>query len=109
MIILQINTCLHIGCTGMVAESCGREVLKEGWGSYIAYSRNFISQLPPYIDHKYKQYIYPIQDSNTRTMIKDLKSALAPSGFYYTGRFADWEYYNMDVAMGAAMDLSVKF
>ena len=25
--------------------------------------------------------------------------------FYLTGRFADWEYYNMDVAMGAAMDL----
>ena len=25
--------------------------------------------------------------------------------FYFTGRFADWEYYNMDIAMGAAMDL----
>lgn len=24
----------------------------------------------------------------------------------YSGRFADWEYYNMDVAIGAAMDLS---
>ncbi len=45
--ILQINTCLHIGSTGMVAESCGREVIKEGWDSYIAYSRNYISQTPP--------------------------------------------------------------
>ena len=57
------------------------------------------------MDHKYNQYTYPIQNSNTRTMVKDLKAALALSGFYFTGRFADWEYYNMDVAMGAAMDL----
>lgn len=60
---------------------------------------------PNYIDHKYNKYTYPIQDANTRTMIKDLKSILAPKGFFFTGRFADWEYYNMDVAMGAAMDL----
>ena len=60
---------------------------------------------PMYIDHKYNQYTYPIQDVNTRSMIRDLKSVLAPRGFYFTGRFADWEYYNMDVAMGAAMDL----
>ena len=60
---------------------------------------------PKYLDHKYNQYTYPIQDANTRTMIKNLKSELAPREFYFTGRFADWEYYNMDVAMGAAMDL----
>ena len=38
-------------------------------------------------------------------MILDLKDTLSPYGFYFTGRFADWEYYNMDVAMGAAMDM----
>ena len=60
---------------------------------------------PKYLDHKYNQYTYPIQDVHTRDMIKQLKTELATSGFYFTGRFADWEYYNMDVAMGAAMDL----
>lgn len=60
---------------------------------------------PKYLDHMYNKYTYPIQDANTRSMIKDLKSSLAPCGFYFTGRFADWEYYNMDVAIGAAMDL----
>lgn len=60
---------------------------------------------PMYLNHLYNQYTYPIQDANTRDMIKNLKAALAPSGFFFTGRFADWEYYNMDVAMGAAMDL----
>lgn len=61
---------------------------------------------PIYITHKYSQYTYPIQDANTRGMIKNLKAVLFPYNFYFTGRFADWEYYNMDVAIGAAMDLS---
>lgn len=60
---------------------------------------------PKYIDHKYNKYTYPIQDTNTRNMVKELKATLVPSDFYFTGRFADWEYYNMDVAMGAAIDL----
>lgn len=60
---------------------------------------------PKYIDHKYNQYTYPIQDKNTRALIQSLKAQLAPKGLYFTGRFADWEYYNMDVAIGAAMDL----
>ncbi len=60
---------------------------------------------PKYIHHVYNKYTYPIQDSNTREIIKRIKEILAPSGFYFTGRFADWEYYNMDVAIGSAIDL----
>ena len=60
---------------------------------------------PKYIDHKYNKYTYPIQDANTRQLIRKLKSSLRVFGLYFTGRFADWEYYNMDVAMGAAMDM----
>ena len=60
---------------------------------------------PLYLGHHYNRYTYPIQDCNTRKMVKSLKSYLAPMGLYMTGRFADWEYYNMDVAMGAAIDL----
>lgn len=60
---------------------------------------------PKYIDHKYNKYTYPIQDANTRQLIKNLKSSMKVFGLYFTGRFADWEYYNMDVAMGAAMDM----
>ena len=54
---------------------------------------------------KYNKYTYPIQDANTRQLIRNLKSSLRVFGLYFTGRFADWEYYNMDVAMGAAMDM----
>lgn len=60
---------------------------------------------PRYLDHKYNKYSYPIQDVNTKELILNLKEKLSPLGFYFTGRFADWEYYNMDVAMSAAMDL----
>ena len=38
-------------------------------------------------------------------MITELKNKMRPYNFYFVGRFADWEYYNMDVAMGAAMDI----
>ena len=71
----------------------------------ILYNLKRIPLNPKYLDHKYNQYTYPIQDANTRGMIKSLKARLSPFGFYFTGRFADWEYYNMDVAIGAAMDL----
>lgn len=66
---------------------------------------NRIPLNPIYIDHVYNKYTYPIQNVNTREMIKRLKEELSSNGFYFTGRFADWEYYNMDVAIGSAMDL----
>ena len=58
---------------------------------------------PKYITHKYNQYTYPIQQKDTREMILSLKQKLTAKGVYMTGRFADWEYYNMDAAMAAAM------
>lgn len=58
-----------------------------------------------YITHIFNKYTYPVQDADTRTFIKQMKAELASCGFHFTGRFADWEYYNMDAAMGAAMDL----
>ena len=67
---------------------------------------NLIPLHPKYLDHQYNQFTYPIQDRNTRTLVKNLKTTLASSNLYFTGRFADWEYYNMDVAIGAAMDLA---
>ncbi|MBR5904989.1 MAG: NAD(P)-binding protein [Bacteroidales bacterium] len=60
---------------------------------------------PEYIDHNYSRYTYPIQDAHTREQVAALKDMLAGYRLYLSGRFADWEYYNMDVAMGAAMDL----
>lgn len=58
---------------------------------------------PAYITHQFNPYTYPIQTLSTRQMILSLKEELAKDNFYFTGRLADWEYYNMDVAMAAAM------
>jgi protoporphyrinogen oxidase len=58
-----------------------------------------------YITHKYTKFTYPIQDIETRKMINNIKNLSEPNGLYLLGRFAEWEYYNMDAAMGAAIDL----
>ena len=64
---------------------------------------------PQYITHKFTKYTYPIQNNQTREMIGKLKNVLEVNKMYLLGRFAEWEYYNMDAAMGAALDLSRLF
>lgn len=48
---------------------------------------------------------YIIQEDDTRENIKELKKVLEKFNIYLVGRFAEWEYYNMDKAMEAAMNL----
>ena len=59
---------------------------------------------PRYITHRYHPCTYPIQDKDTRVMIQSLKKEMASHQLFMTGRFVDWEYYNMDIAMLAAMN-----
>ncbi|MDR0560034.1 MAG: NAD(P)-binding protein [Prevotellaceae bacterium] len=61
-----------------------------------------------YITHQYTPCTYPVQDAATRQIVSSLKEEMATGGFYFTGRFADWEYYNMDAAIDAAMLLADK-
>lgn len=61
---------------------------------------------PKYISHKHTKFTYPIQDVKTRTLISEIKCVTEKEGLYLLGRFAEWEYYNMDAAIGAALDLS---
>ncbi len=63
---------------------------------------------PRYIYHRYTKYTYPIQTSGTRDTIKELKIQLESENLFLIGRFAEWEYYNMDAAMGAAFDLNTR-
>lgn len=60
---------------------------------------------PRYITHRYTPCTYPVQNGETRSIIKAAKTALEPFSIYLLGRFAEWEYYNMDAAMAAAMQL----
>lgn len=58
---------------------------------------------PKYITHRYNPFTYPIQNKETRAMLQSLKQAMTHHQLYMTGRFVDWEYYNMDAAIFAAM------
>jgi len=60
---------------------------------------------PKYITHHYSPYTYPIQHRHTREMIQGLKGDFAKHELYLCGRFAEWEYFNMDAAMSSAMKL----
>jgi protoporphyrinogen oxidase len=67
-----------------------------------------LSKMPykvKYISHFNAKYTYPIQNKSTSDLVKSVKSHLEPANFYLLGRFAEWEYYNMDSAMGAGIDL----
>lgn len=48
---------------------------------------------------------YVIQSKETRNEIAALKGFLSIHNVYLLGRFAEWEYYNMDKAIEAAMNL----
>jgi protoporphyrinogen oxidase len=61
---------------------------------------------PKYLAHHFTPYTYPIQGKDTREMISSLKNVFEPYNLFLLGRFAEWEYYNMDAAIGAAMSLS---
>ncbi len=60
------------------------------------------------IDYNNEPNSYVIQDKETRKIIQAYKEYLAPYGIHLLGRFAEWEYYNMDKAMEAAFELQKK-
>ncbi|TXK49266.1 NAD(P)-binding protein [Pontibacter qinzhouensis] len=54
----------------------------------------------------YEPNSYVVQEKDTRQKITNLKQQLQKHHIYLTGRFAEWEYYNMDKAIEASMILS---
>jgi len=60
-------------------------------------------ELKPIAFH-HEENTYVIQDKNTRKNVKELKEKLKIHGFYLHGRFAEWEYYNMDTIIKASLD-----
>lgn len=60
------------------------------------------------ISFNYEPNSYVIQDHNTRKIIGDTKKILEVNNIYLLGRFAEWEYYNMDKAIEAAFAICKK-
>ena len=55
--------------------------------------------------YNYEPNSYVIQDKRTREEIGKAKDVLQQHNIYLLGRFAEWEYYNMDKAIEAAFAL----
>ncbi|MBW4890100.1 NAD(P)-binding protein [Mucilaginibacter sp. HMF5004] len=53
----------------------------------------------------YEPNSYIIQQKQTREKIERVKQLLATRNIYLLGRFAEWEYYNMDKCIESAMQL----
>ena len=51
----------------------------------------------------YEPNTYVIQRPSDRKIIQGVKTELLENNLFLTGRFADWEYYNMDTAINASM------
>lgn len=64
---------------------------------------------PRYITHNYSRYTYPIQSQDTRKIIRVIRERLREYNIALVGRFAEWEYYNMDAAMASAMNTAESF
>jgi hypothetical protein len=88
------RTTCTIEFSGKVSENIIREEIKKLPGN------------PTPLAFNYEENSYVIHSKNTKINIDRLKSQLMDSNFYLLGRFAEWEYYNMDKAIEAAMELT---
>ena len=60
---------------------------------------------PRCLSYRYSKYTYPIQNVDTRRMVRDLAGCLGREKIRLCGRFAEWEYFNMDAAIASAIEL----
>ncbi|MGI4022319.1 MAG: protoporphyrinogen/coproporphyrinogen oxidase [Janthinobacterium lividum] len=80
---------------------------KQDQETMLAELQNLPGNLKPLaFNHEPNSYI--IQHKETRNKIQELKTHLAKYNVYLLGRFAEWEYYNMDKAIESAMELNRK-
>lgn len=64
---------------------------------------------PKVISYNYCPMSYVFHLKNSKQIIEDVKNELSTKRFHLLGRFAEWEYYNMDTAIYAAMKLAKSF
>ena len=57
------------------------------------------------IDWNHEPNSYILHNHETASLLNEFHQNFAAEGIYLLGRFAEWEYYNMDKAIEAAMKL----
>ena len=58
------------------------------------------------LSYNHNPLTYVIQQAGTRELINEVKALLGKYNIYLLGRFAEWEYYNMDTAMNSALNIA---
>lgn len=87
---------------GSIRKTCVVEFSGEvSYDEMILEIKKLPGNLSP-ISFNYEPNSYVIQDKETRKNVNDAKTVLEKKGVYLLGRFAEWEYYNMDKAVEAA-------
>lgn len=56
------------------------------------------------IDFHHSDYAYVVYDENTRGSVEKIKKFVKSKNIRLLGRFAEWEYYNMDICIQRAME-----
>lgn len=57
------------------------------------------------LEFNYEPNSYIIHNKQTKQIVSKIKSLLEPYSIYLLGRFAEWEYYNMDKCIESAMSI----
>ena len=91
----------HAGRLTCVVEFCGKQAEEDMVEGLKALPGN----LKP-VDFNYEPNSYIIHDKETRNKVTALKSELKKYNIFLLGRFAEWEYYNMDKCIESAMELN---
>jgi protoporphyrinogen oxidase len=66
------------------------------------------SSIVEIVDHHISGYAYVVFDENYEKSAGLIKDYLSEKKLYTLGRFGEWQYYNMDVCIKKAIDLSKK-
>jgi len=61
---------------------------------------------PKAISYNYCPNSYIVHRSDTQLLLDQIKDTCREQGIHLCGRFAEWEYYNMDAAIESAMDIT---
>lgn len=81
---------------------------KVSYARMIEVAKTLPGNLSP-LSYNYEPNSYVIQDCRTREEIGRVKNVLEKHNIFLLGRFAEWEYYNMDKCIEAAFLLADKF
>jgi len=60
------------------------------------------------VAYNYCKNSYIIHGNDTESLVHETINRLADHGIFCCGRFAEWQYYNMDAAIASAFDVAAK-